>query len=195
MQAGAQAAVERSTSGPEPEDPVAALIARGEHREALARCARVHGAILGRLCIALLGSQADADEAVQETLLAAHRAMPGYRAEGTVKAWLCGIARRMCARQLESRRRRERPLEVVPPDAADPLGAFATRRRARAVREALERLKPSERDALVLRYVADLSHRELAAACDVDEATARKRVSRALMRLRDLLPAEEIEGP
>jgi RNA polymerase sigma-70 factor (ECF subfamily) len=63
------------------------------------------------------------------------------------------------------------------------------------VREALERLKPTERDALVLRYVADLSHRELAAACDVDEATARKRVSRALMRLRDLLPAEEIEGP
>jgi RNA polymerase sigma-70 factor (ECF subfamily) len=174
-------------------DAAAELIARGDHRAALARCARDHGATLGRLCIALLGTQADADEAVQETLLAAHRAMAGYRAEGTVRAWLCGIARRVCARQLEGRRRRERPLEVVPPDGDDPLGAFATRQRARVVREALARLKPSEREALVLRYVADLSHREIAAACEVDEPTARKRVSRALVRLRDLLPSGEIE--
>jgi RNA polymerase sigma-70 factor (ECF subfamily) len=152
---------------PEP-DAAAALIASGDHRAALALCARDHGATLGRLCMALLGSQADADEAVQETLLAAHRAMTGYRGEGTVRAWLCGIARRMCVRQLEGRRRRERPLEVVPPDGDDPLGAFASRRRARVVRAALERLKPTEREALVLRYVADLSHREIGVACDID---------------------------
>jgi RNA polymerase sigma-70 factor (ECF subfamily) len=174
-------------------DEVAELIARGDHRAAVTLCARVHGATLGRLCMALLGSQADADEAVQETLLAAHRAMASWRGEGSVRAWLCGIARHMCARQLEGRRRRARPLEVVPPDGDDPLGSFATRRRASAVRAALERLKPTERDALVLRYVADLSHREIGLACDVDEPTARKRVSRALVRLRDLLPSGEME--
>jgi RNA polymerase sigma-70 factor, ECF subfamily len=175
----------------DPGDGVAALIAAGEHREALARCAREHGATLGRLCIALLGSPADADEAVQETLIAAHRAMPGYRGEGSVRAWLCGIARHMCARQLEGRRRRARPLEAVPDEGADPRGLFATRRRARAVREGLARLRPTEREALVLRYVAELSHREIGAACDVDEATARKRVSRALGRLRQVMASEE----
>ena len=73
--------------------------------------------------------------------------------------------------------------EVVPtePEARD---AFEVRRRAGAVREALDRLRPSEREALVLRYVADLNHREIAGALDLDEATARKRVSRALSRLR-----------
>ncbi|HET7608416.1 MAG TPA: sigma-70 family RNA polymerase sigma factor, partial [Gammaproteobacteria bacterium] len=58
---------------------------------------------------------------------------------------------------------------------------------------ALEKLKPSEREALALRYVADLSHREIAEACGLDEAAARKRVSRALDRLRSVMPTEEIE--
>ena len=137
MQAGAQVAPRLPMDTPDAEpDALAALIARGEHRAALAQCARVHGATLGRLCMALLGSQADADEAVQETLLAAHRAMAGYRAEGTVRAWLCGIARKVCARQLEGRKRRARVVELVPEGAEDPDGAFAVRQRARLVRAA-----------------------------------------------------------
>src|SRR3954471_6339346 len=65
-------------------DPIAEMIRAGHHRDALAACARTHHMILGRLAMALLGSQADADEAVQETLLRAHRAMATYRAEGSV---------------------------------------------------------------------------------------------------------------
>ena len=49
------------------------------------------------------------------------------------------------------------------------------------------------REALVLRYVADLSHREIALACNLDEPTARKRISRALARLRSVMPEQEIE--
>src|SRR5882672_7162024 len=159
----------------EPPDAIVTLLAAGQHREALAACARVHGAVIGRLCMALLGSQADADEATQETLLRAHRAMSGYRGEGTIKAWLCGIARHVCAHMLESRRRGREVLELVPAgDGADM--AFANRQQARAIRIALAQLKPSEREALVLRYVADLSHREIALACNLDEAAARKRI-------------------
>ena len=83
--------------------------------------------------------------------------------------------------------------------AADPIApkaerdAFEARRRTRLVREALEKLKPSEREALVMRFVADLSHREIAVACGLDEAAARKRTSRALARLRSIVPTEEIE--
>ena len=61
------------------------------------------------------------------------------------------------------------------------------------LRDALDKLKPSEREALVLRFVADLSHREIAAACNLDEAAARKRISRALARLRSVMPDEEID--
>jgi len=173
-------------------DPIVDLIRGGQHREALTACARTHQTILGRLCMALLGSQADADEAVQETLLRAHRAMASYRAEGTVKAWLCGIARHVCAHMLETRRRGRELLEIVPTEG-EQRDAFEARRRTRLVRDALEKLKPSEREALVMRFVADLSHREIAVACGLDEAAARKRTSRALARLRSIVPTEEIE--
>jgi RNA polymerase sigma-70 factor (ECF subfamily) len=168
-------------------DPIVALLQQGRHREALAACAREHGHVLGRLCMALLGSQADADEATQETLLRAHRAMATYRGDGTIKAWLCGIARHVCAHFLETRRkgRAIAELTVVPEEGSDQL---AIHQRARVVRDALDHLKPSERDVLVLRFVADLSHREIAIACNLDEAAARKRISRALARLRSVMP-------
>jgi len=171
-------------------DPIVVLLQEGRHREALAACVRAYGAVLGRLCMALLGSQADADEATQETLLRAHRAMATYRGEGSVKAWLCGIARHVCAHALETRRRGRQLLEVVPaPGEASP-DELARRQLARLLRDALARLKPTEREALVLRYVADLGHREIAAACNIDEAAARKRISRALARLRAVVPHE-----
>ncbi len=173
------------------DDPVAALIARGDHRAALAECARAHGAAVGRLCMAWLGSQAEAEEATQETLLAAFDAMRAYRAESSVRSWLYGIARHVCARRQETRQRREARLRLVRSDSEEAQGAeslLAVRRRAERVRDALEQLKPSERDAVVLRYEAELSFREVADACGIDEGAARKRVSRALERLRALLP-------
>jgi RNA polymerase sigma-70 factor (ECF subfamily) len=173
-------------------DPIADLVRSGQHRQALGACATTHGRVLGRLCMALLGSQADADEATQETLLRAHRSMSGYRGEGSIKAWLCGIARHVCAHALETRRKGRELLELVPTEG-EQHDAFASRRRARAVRDALAQLKPSERESLVLRYVADLSHREIAEALQIDEAAARKRISRALARLRTILPDTEIE--
>jgi RNA polymerase sigma-70 factor, ECF subfamily len=186
-----EAAAVDMSSGDAP-DPIAQLVTEGRHRDALAACAQAHGAILGRLCMALLGSQADADEATQETLLRAHRGMAGYRAEGSIKAWLCGIARHVCAHMLETRRKQRELLEVVPA-GEEGRDVFVQRRRSRALRDGLAKLKPSEREALVLRYVAELSHREIAAACNLDEPTARKRISRALARLRTVMPDQEIE--
>src|SRR5512139_2821668 len=111
-------------------DPIMVMVQDGRHREAVAACARTHGTILGRLCMAMLGSQADADEATQETLLRAHRAMATYRGEGSLKAWLCGIARHVCAHMLETRRRGREALELVHTDemSDDARAAFATKR-------------------------------------------------------------------
>src|SRR5688572_7860426 len=95
-------------------DPIEELLARGEHRAAATACVHTHGAAIGRLCMALLGSQAEAEEALQDTLIAAARGLSAYRGDGTVRAWLFGIARRVCARRVEARVGEERRLRLVP---------------------------------------------------------------------------------
>ena len=171
---------------------VEAALERHEHGAALMLCARQHGAAIGRLCMALVGSQADAEDLTQETLLAAHDAFGSWRGEGSIRAWLFGIARRKCARHLESRTAGRAKLELlrddaVAPDAAD---AASERQLAARARKALAEIRPSEREALILRYAGGLSFREVAAACGIDEAAARKRVSRAHARLREQLDTD-----
>lgn len=181
-------------------DPIEELVAEGKHRDAVALCAREHGPAVGRLCMALLGSQPDAEEVLQETMLAAHAQMASWRGEGTVRAWLFGIARRQCARRYElGARERRGHLRVVPeasaPSPAESPGALIeAMRRAQAVRAALAALKPSEREALVLHYQGELSFREIAELCGIDEAAARKRASRGLARLRKTLTSDAVEG-
>ncbi len=175
-------------------------LARGDHREALARCARDHGASLGRLCMALTGSQAEADELVQEVLLAAHDSFDSFRGDGSLRAWLFGIARRVCARHVETRSRHARLRLVHPLGRASETRAPSTdevairREDAARARRALETLKPTEREAILLRYGSELPFRDVAEACGVDEPTVRKRVSRALGRLREWLANEETSG-
>jgi RNA polymerase sigma-70 factor, ECF subfamily len=173
-------------------DPIGERIAAGAFKEAVSLCARSYSAPLGRLCMAMLGNQAEAEEAMQETLLVAHRSMAQFRGEGHVFAWLATIARRICARRLEARAHRVERLELVH-DASGPDSPFDQVERTRAardVRQALASLKPSEREVVILRYQAGLSFREVADVCGIEEAAARKRASRALVHLRDLLSDE-----
>jgi RNA polymerase sigma-70 factor (ECF subfamily) len=119
-------------------------------------------------------------------LIAAFDGFAQFRGEGSVKAWLFGIARRISGRHVEMRSRRESKLRLVHDTgrARDAIDLALERERAERARTALAKLKPSEREAVVLRFEAELSFRDVATACGVDEAAARKRVSRALARLR-----------
>lgn len=168
------------------DETIEGMIAAGRHRDALAACARAYAIPLGRLCMAFTGSQPESEELVQESLLAAYDAFPQYRGEGSVKAFVFGIARRIAARHVEMRSRREARLRLVHDTgrSRDANDLALERERAQRARAALGRLKPSEREAVVLRFEGELSFRELGVACGVDEAAARKRVSRALSRLR-----------
>jgi len=165
-------------------------LAQNDARGAISLCARRWGVSIGRLCFALLGVRSEADETVQETLLAAYDGLDGFRGEGSFKAWLFGIARRQCARRLEVRTRQERRSRMIVDasnDAESTESIVDGARRAHQLRLALNELRPTEREAVLLRYEADLSFKDVATACGIDEAAARKRVSRALARLRERL--------
>jgi RNA polymerase sigma-70 factor (ECF subfamily) len=174
-----------------PSQTIDELVDRGDFRLAIDAIATEWAAPLGRLCFALLASHDDAQEVAQESLLAAFRGLDNYRGEGSLKAWLFGIARKQCAKRLTQRTKNNRVLKVVSDNkATDP--ARPPHGEAADVREALAKLRPSERDALVLRYQGGLSYRELGECCGISEANARKRTSRALVRLREVFIQEKI---
>ena len=112
-----------------------------------------------------------------------------------MRAWLFGIARRKCAARLAKRTRRRARLHLLPDPENDPGPAvpLARKRRAHLIRTALAELKPSHREAVVMRYQAGLEYSEIAMALDIDESAVRKRVSRALAGLRSRLAAEDLE--
>lgn len=176
---------------PDPDAQILAAIRGGQLKEALALCARHHALAVGRLCMALTGTQAEAEDLTQETLLLAYDGLAGFRGDGSVRGWLFAIARRRCARHLERRQRRETRLRAVDDEPAElPADAVEARRRAEIARGALEAIRPSEREALLLRYIGELSFREVALACGIEEAAARKRVSRAISKLRARIGTE-----
>jgi RNA polymerase sigma-70 factor, ECF subfamily len=174
---------------------IADALSRGETRLALELCIARHGLSIGRLCMAMLGSQREADELTQQTLLVAHQRFAEFIGEGSLHAWLLGIARHECLRHLEKSRRRASPGSPAPNPVGDVSAEGESHderceRRAARARALLERVRPSDREAILLRFGVDLSFEDVALAAGIDEPTARRRASRALLRLRSALGSE-----
>jgi RNA polymerase sigma-70 factor (ECF subfamily) len=123
-------------------------------------------------------NRAIAEEATAEAFARALAYRSGIR---DPRAWLYRTAFRIATVELRERRAfdAEMPdLAVDPPELID-------------VASALRELTPNQRAVVVLRYVADLSTREVAYALGMSTATVRVHVFRARARLRLLLADEE----
>ena len=164
-------------------------LVRGDRDTAAELLVEAHARAIGRTCMALLGSQSEAEDALQETLVAALDGLDGFRGEGTLRAWLLSVARRRSARRLAARSRERDVRQSLPSAEAGPSAERLSM--ARRARQLLDEIKPTEREALVLRFSVELSFREVGQACGIDEAAVRKRVSRGLSRLRSLLGEDE----
>ncbi|HEX8053784.1 MAG TPA: RNA polymerase sigma factor [Thermoleophilaceae bacterium] len=140
-----------------------------------------HAEAIHRFLVALVGPQ-EADDALQETLIAALRAYPRLRPGSNLRAWGLSIARNKAIDSTRARARRPVPVaasvEVAVPAGAEPDGE---------VWAAVRVLPAKQRTAIALRYAADLRHREVALAMGVSEEAARRSVSDGLKRLREVL--------
>ncbi len=128
-----------------------------------------------RACAALV-DRASAEDLTQETYLRAMRSLPGFRGECDPTRWLLTIARRACAEEIARRQRGRATLDRLAtqrhPAAADPAGMAG-------LTDALARLRPERREALVLTAIAGLSYAEAAQVCGCPIGTIRSRVARA----------------
>jgi len=145
----------------------------------------------------LLGAGEDADDVVQEAFVKAFRALPKFRAGEPFAPWLLSIVANETKNLMRSRHRRNAltlRLSAMEPDAATPDTPFdeavAGERRARLL-AAVNALPDRERQALICRYFLDLSEAETAQVLRWPLGSVKSRTSRALGRLRGLVPAED----
>ena len=141
-----------------------------------------HGAAVLRFCAAQLGRER-AEDCFQETMLAALRAYPQVRDPGALRAWLLSIAARKALDAHRSRARAPHSAEgELVPDDAD--GADGAALRDEGLWGQVRGLPDKQRMAVTLRYLADLTHAEVAGLMGTTEAAARRNVHEGLRRLR-----------
>ena len=127
-----------------------------------------------------------AEDAAQETFLAAHRSLLGGTTPREPAAWLATIARNECKRT--GRTPRPAPLdEATTGSYLDPADIVADRADLSDVTGAIAELPDRQREALILREFCGLSYEQVAAAMSVSGAAVDSLLSRARKRLVEQL--------
>jgi RNA polymerase sigma-70 factor, ECF subfamily len=185
--------------------------------------ARLAGPFRGQLyahCYRMLGSATDAEDALQETLLRAWRALPRFEGRSSVRSWLYKIATNACRRQVERRPRRVLPVDYGPaadpdddpaepvteavwlepyPDEqlglasgpASPEARYAQREGVElAFIAALQHLPARQRAVLILRDVLGFSARETATALETTPVSVDSALQRAHKTVDQRLPEQ-----
>jgi RNA polymerase sigma-70 factor (ECF subfamily) len=173
-----------------------------------------HRRELTAYCYRMLGSPFEAEDAVQDTLLRAWRAIGRFEGRSALRSWLYRIATNVCMDMLKGRERRARPMdlgaarsptgpigEILPevtwiepiPDAQlapeDPASVAESRETIRlAFVAALQHLPPRQRAALILCEVLHWKATEAAELLDTSVAA----VNSALQRARTTLDAADV---
>ena len=145
-------------------------------------------------CRSLLGDEHEAHDAVQEIFERVLTRIGSFRKESAFGTWVYAIASNHCLDRLRKRARlREQPTEE------QEIGALIEQRNdgaehdwlvdqaPGAIKFILGRLNESDRSALVLMYMEDLSVQEIAATLGLKESAAKMRLSRARTRARTIL--------
>ncbi len=145
-----------------------------------------HRDAVWRFLVSSVG-QGEAEDCFQETFISALRAYPRLRSDSNLRAWVLTIAHRKALDAYRGRARRALP--VAEPAAADERVSPFPTRRDDSLWEAVDKLPARQRSAVVLRYVADLPHRDIAAAIGCSEEAARRSLHEGLTRLRKVVPA------
>jgi RNA polymerase sigma-70 factor, ECF subfamily len=166
-------------------------------------------------CYRMLGSVFDADDAVQETLVRAWRSRDAFAGRSAVTTWLYRIATNVCLDFIAERKRRARPIDVVPasnvddelverpheewlepvpdtailPENADPHERAVLKERTRlAFVSALQNLPGKQRAALLLTEVLECSAAEAAECLEMTVPALNSALQRSREKLGQLAP-------
>lgn len=151
-------------------------------------------------CVTRL-DEALGEEVAQEVFVTAWETLPKFRGEAQLSTWLFGIAKHKCAQAFRNRARRaelmrrfgediRRQAHADPPGPSAPLAVEVERQQTHQLArlaDNLNKLQEGERIVLILRYYKNLSVTEIVEIVGKSEAAVRKRLLRALHRLKEMM--------
>ena len=146
---------------------------------------RDHQRMIQSLCYRMSGSLADAEDLAQETFIHAYQHLDGFRAEARFSSWLYRIAVNQCLNWQKRRQRLDQLHKEWSEQAREPSGADTGR--FQQIQEALLKLPPKQRAAVILTAYDGLTHAEAAAALGCSETTVSWRLFAARGKLKRLL--------
>lgn len=153
--------------------------------EAFERLIEQYQHMIHALTYRMTGSLSDAEDLAQETFIHAFRQIDGFRAEARVSSWLYRIAVNLCLNWRKGTQRREQAHNDLAQQA--PAHEAPADPRAPRVQEALLKLSPKQRAAVVLTTYDGLNHAEAARALGCSESTISWRLFAARAKLKRLL--------
>jgi RNA polymerase sigma-70 factor, ECF subfamily len=151
-----------------------------------------------RLCayaLRLTGDQAQAEDVVQDALVAAWKSARKFRGEGRPIAWLLGIVHHLAMKSLRHRSQllTDEVAESLVGEFDSPEQEFENVEQIARVRAGLQTLSPEHRAVLELIFYQNLSLDEAARVCDVPLGTIKSRLSYARRYLRGILSRQGME--
>ncbi len=156
-----------------------------------------------KLAFSMMGNEHDAKDAVQETFIKVFKALPHFRDDAAIKAWVCRIAANTCRDILRAQNRYrvvssddEDVFLEIPDSSPTPEDATITKEKQEAVRAAVAALPTEYRLVITLCDLNGLSYGEAARVLSCPLGTLKSRLSRArtllfksLSKNRELFPA------
>lgn len=170
------------------EECIAAMLAEGSP-EGVEALYDAYGVLVYTIAIRILSDAHAAEDVVQECFLSVWRNGEAYhRGRGSLKAWLCGIARNRAIDRLRKSRnhRFDVPIDgaVDEPSVADTWAEVAAELNRQEICKALESLPADQRQTIEMAYYGGFSQTEISEAMGVPLGTVKGRARLALRRLR-----------
>ena len=141
-----------------------------------------YGNNLYRICLVTLKNQADAEDALQDTLVRYLQKAPRFESEEHQKAWLIRVAVNICRDMLRKRRYHQEELENIPVPQAD--------EQQQSALDALLTLPEQFRIPMILHYVEGYSVAELAKLLSLTQSAVKMRLSKGRILLREAIGKE-----
>jgi RNA polymerase sigma-70 factor (ECF subfamily) len=165
------------------------LLAGRRYSEAFEGLVRSYGDKVYRLCVAMLGDEARAEDAAQDALLRVWRGLEGFRGESSLGTWIYAVTRNTCLNAIEATRTRR----LVSLDHAMDLSTKPVMSDSDADVVALVDALPEKYGQVVrLFYLEERSYQEVAQMLDLPVGTVKTYLHRARKELAESLSGDRM---